>query len=75
MKKETRDDRDTAKEKRLFTVNDACTYLSISRMSLYRLIQQKKLSPLTISGRTLFDRNDLDELIERSKSTISKKKI
>lgn len=75
MKKEKRDDKDTEKEKRLFTVNDACTYLSISRMSLYRLIQQKKLSPLTISGRTLFDRNDLDDLIERSKSTISKKKI
>jgi excisionase family DNA binding protein len=74
MKEEKKDKKDVVIEKRLFTVNDTCAYLSISRMSLYRLIQQKKLSPLTISGRTLFDRKDLDEFIERSKNSVSKKK-
>lgn len=68
------DGKKAGQEKRLFTVNDTCAYLSISRMSLYRLIQQKKLLPLTIAGRTLFDRKDLDEFIERSKNFASKKK-
>jgi len=69
MKEEKKPGKGTAAERRLFTVNDACTYLSISRMSLYRLIKQEKISPLMISGRTLFDRKDLDELIETSKSS------
>ncbi len=53
--------------KRLFTVNQACTYLSISRMSLYRLIRNGEIIPVNIGGRTLFDRKDLDELIEKAK--------
>jgi excisionase family DNA binding protein len=74
MTEEKRDGKDAAQEKRLFTVNDACAYLSISRMSLYRLIQQKEILPLTIAGRTLFDRRDLDDLIERSKDEGGKKR-
>jgi excisionase family DNA binding protein len=54
-------------EKRLFTVNEACVYLSVSRMSLYRMIQHKEIAPVSIGGRTLFDRKDLDELIEKAK--------
>mgnify|MGYP000899334590 FL=1 len=53
--------------KRLFTVSQACTYLSISRMSLYRMMERKEIAPVKIGGRTLFDRKDLDELIERAK--------
>jgi len=53
--------------KRLFTVNEACTYLSISRMSLYRMMERKEIAPVKIGNRTLFDRKDLDELIERAK--------
>lgn len=53
--------------KRLLTVSQACTYLSISRMSLYRMIERKEIAPVKIGGRTLFDKKDLDELIERAK--------
>jgi excisionase family DNA binding protein len=54
-------------EKRLFTVNEACSYLAISRMSLYRLIAKKEIVSVSLAGRTLLDKEDLDKLIERSK--------
>jgi excisionase family DNA binding protein len=53
--------------KRLFTVSAACTYLSISRMSLYRMMERKEIAPIKIGNRTLFDRKDLDEFIEKAK--------
>jgi excisionase family DNA binding protein len=53
--------------KRLFTVKETCTYLSISRMSLYRMIERREITPVNIGGRTLFDRKDVDSLIENSK--------
>ncbi|OQB72535.1 MAG: Helix-turn-helix domain protein [Deltaproteobacteria bacterium ADurb.Bin135] len=53
--------------KRLFTVNEACTYLSISRMSLYRMMERKEIAPVKIGNRTLFDKRDLDEFIEKAK--------
>jgi excisionase family DNA binding protein len=61
--------------KRLFTVKAACTYLSISRTTLYRMIEQKEIPIVNIGGRTLFDKEDLDRLIEESKSSISKKRV
>jgi excisionase family DNA binding protein len=54
-------------EKRLLTVPEACAYLSISRMSLYRLFRNKEIIPVTLVGRTLVDRADLDQLVERAK--------
>lgn len=57
---------DTAK--RLFTVKEACTYLSVSHSTLYRMIERKEITPLDIGGRTLFDRKDLDEMIEKAKT-------
>jgi excisionase family DNA binding protein len=57
---------DTAK--RLFTVKEACTYLSVSHSTLYRMIERKEIRPLDIGGRTLFDRKDLDDLIEKAKT-------
>ncbi|MGA2107701.1 MAG: helix-turn-helix domain-containing protein [Syntrophorhabdales bacterium] len=54
-------------EKRLLTVNQACEYLSISRMSLYRLIRSKIIAPVVIAGRTLIDREDLEQLIQQAK--------
>ena len=53
--------------KRLFTVKEACTYLGISRMSLYRMMERKEISPVKIGNRTLFDKRDLDEFIEKAK--------
>jgi excisionase family DNA binding protein len=54
--------------KRLLTVAKTCNYLSISRTTLYRMIEQKEIAPVIIGGRTLFDRKDLDDLIEKAKA-------
>jgi excisionase family DNA binding protein len=54
-------------QKRLFTIKEACAYLAISRMSIYRLIRTKELVPVTLAGRTLIDKADLDRLVERAK--------
>ena len=54
-------------ERRLLTVKEACDYLRISKVSLYKLINQGKLKPVKIGKRTLIDKADLDRLIEESK--------
>jgi excisionase family DNA binding protein len=53
---------------RLLTVKQACTYLNISHTTLYRMIERKEIAPVIIGGRTLFDKSDLDELIEKAKT-------
>ena len=53
--------------KRLFTVKEAWTYLGISRMSLYRMMERKEISPVKIGGRILFDRKDMDDFIDKAK--------
>jgi len=53
---------------RLLTVKQACTYLNISHTTLYRMIERKEIVPVVIGGRTLFDRKDLDDLVEKAKS-------
>ncbi len=55
-------------ESRLLTVKQTCSYLNISHTTLYRMIERKEITPVNIGGRTLFDRKDLDELIERAKT-------
>jgi len=32
------------------------------------MIERKEIAPVIIGGRTLFDRKDLDELIEKAKT-------
>ncbi len=59
-------------EGRLLSVNDACRYLHLSRSTLYHMIGRKEISPVIIGGRTLFDRKDLDELIEKAKAPAEK---
>jgi excisionase family DNA binding protein len=55
-------------ERRMLTVAQACQYLNLSRTTLYRMIKDKEVSPVPLTpGRTLFDRKDLDELIEKAK--------
>ena len=57
-------------EGRLLSVNEACRYLHLSRSTLYHMIERKEISPVIIGGRTLFDRKDLDELIEKAKASV-----
>lgn len=48
------------------SVDDAATYMSISRASLYRLFKAGHLRPARIGGRTLVRRVDLDAFLERA---------
>jgi len=59
-------------EGRLLSVNEICHYLHLSRSTLYHMIERKEISPVIIGGRTLFDRKDLDELIEKAKAPAEK---
>ena len=53
---------------RLLTVKQTCSYLNISHTTLYRMVERKEITPVSIGGRTLFDRKDLDEMIEKAKA-------
>jgi excisionase family DNA binding protein len=41
---------------------------ALSRNTLYHVIERKETTSVNIGGRRLFDRKDLDELIERAKN-------
>ncbi len=52
---------------RLYGVKETCSYLGISRTTLYRLMKDGELVAMTIYGKLLFDKNDLDGFIEKAK--------
>ena len=56
-------------EKRLLGREAAAGYMNITMRSLERLVDKGVLTPVRITGfrRTLFDKQDLDRLIESSK--------
>ena len=54
-------------QKRLFTVQEACTYLGCSDDALRRLIQTGQLPSVRFDRRLYVDIYDLDTLIERCK--------
>ena len=55
--------------KRLFSVEDAAHYLSISKRSMWTLIKDGQVLKTAIGSRTLVDRVDLDDYIERLKKS------
>jgi excisionase family DNA binding protein len=59
----------TSIEKRLFGREAAAGYMNITLRSLERLVDKGIVTPVRIAGfrRTLFDKQDLDRLIETSK--------
>ena len=46
-----------------YRINDACKALSVGRSSIYKLIKEGKLKSVTIAGRTLIPRTEIDRLI------------
>ena len=54
-------------EKRLLKVREVAVYLGIRPATVYAWARAQKLPSLKIGGRLLFDRRDLDRLIEKSK--------
>lgn len=57
--------------RRLLPVRDAIEYLGIGRSTLYKLIDSGAIPTVPIGSRTLFDIDDLDAYIERTKGTAS----
>tara|TARA_B100001964_G_C13884775_1_gene444552 strand:+ start:75 stop:266 length:192 start_codon:yes stop_codon:yes gene_type:complete len=53
--------------KRLLNIEEASEYLSVSKNTLYQWSSQRRIESVHIGRKLLFDRNYLDELIERSK--------
>lgn len=53
---------------RLLTVDDAAVYLGRTASAVREMLRSAKLPAVKIDGRVMFDRHDLDELIDRSKS-------
>ncbi len=51
-------------KKRLMDVKEAVFYLSISRATLYRLVENNDVKSILIGKRRLFDVHDLDDFIE-----------
>lgn len=49
----------------MLTTKDLCSYLRISRSSIYRvLVAVHGLKPVHIGGKVLWDRRDLDRLVD-----------
>jgi len=55
-------------KKRLMDVKEAASYLSISRATLYRLVENNDVKSILIGKRRLFDVHDLDDFIEALKN-------
>jgi excisionase family DNA binding protein len=52
-------------EKRLFSVDEAATYLGVSDWTIKQLLQGQSLASLKIYNRRLIPREVLDEFIKR----------
>lgn len=55
--------------RRLVTLPEAASYLSLSPWSVRTLVDNGTLPVVKLTRRLLFDQRDLDRLIERSKET------
>ena len=55
--KENHDPPDFNKE--IFTIKEACSFLSISRMTLHRLLKNKKISSFKIGNRRLIKKEEI----------------
>jgi excisionase family DNA binding protein len=49
---------------KIYTINETKDLLKISRAKLYRLIQEGKIRPVKLDGRTLFKESELNRFIE-----------
>ena len=52
-------------EKPLFTMEEACQFLGLSRSTVYRLIADGELRLIKVYNRSLIARRDLDGYVER----------
>lgn len=55
-------------EKLAYRINDACSALGIGRTSFYRLVTDGKFRTITIAGRVLVPRSEIDRLMAEAMS-------
>lgn len=55
---------DRVHSKRLYTAKEAAVYLGLSHRTLWAWAQQGVITVVRLGRRVLFDRQDLDKLIE-----------
>lgn len=65
-KTQTTENGPSAAEKRLYTMDEAATYMGMSRSTFFR-DHKDKLPTVTPNKRPMYDRVDLDALIEKLK--------
>lgn len=61
-------------EKRYLSMNDASEYLSLSRITLHRLVQSGKMPSYKIGKKRLFDKQELDKWMQTKKDKPKSKK-
>ncbi len=54
-------------EKRLISVADAAKYLGVQKSTIYSWAWRRKIPSVKMGRRLLFDREDLDRMIEAGK--------
>jgi excisionase family DNA binding protein len=61
-----------ALESRLLGIEEAVLFLGVTARSLYRLVEKGMLTPVRLPGfrRTLFDRQDLEALVQSAKGQV-----
>jgi excisionase family DNA binding protein len=55
--------------RRLLDMEQTCEYLSISEDTAYRLVAERKLTPVRVDRRLRFDIRELDHLIDDAKNS------
>jgi excisionase family DNA binding protein len=53
-------------ERRALSVSEAARAIGVSRATLYRLVQQKRLATAKIGSRTLIPISEIDTLLARA---------
>ena len=61
-------------EKRYLSMNDASEYLSLSRITLHRLVQSGQMPSYKVGKKRLFDKQELDEWMQTKKDKHKSKK-
>lgn len=56
----------TSPEILTYRINDACRVLSLGRSTLYKLMGSGKLRSVTIAGRVLIPRSEIERLISEA---------
>jgi len=56
-----------AEEKRLISVEEAARYLGVQKSTIYSWAWRRKIPSVKMGRRLLFDREDLDQMIEAGK--------